>query len=261
MSSNDIADLTGKQHYHVIRDIKDMLTQLKVESALEGGNPNMDGLDFKGFFVEKREDNRQTKAIHLNRFYTEVLITGYDVVRRAAVIKRWHDLETGAASSASLPPAATHHESQMNLLNEIGRAFDLTDMTKAERITLLASYGKVDVADILSPVAKLYTALELPGCSRPTDSATEVEIKAEEEIYHSVTSLLKMHNISVSAGTFNQLLGEAGYLTRKWVGTYGYWSVSEKGKKFGRDSSKSSSTTPRWKESTFHTLLKELDVI
>jgi len=221
----------------------------------------MDGLDFKGFFVERREDNRQTKAIHLNRFYTEVLITGYDVVRRAAVIKRWHDLETGAVSPTSLPPATTHHESQMNLLNEIGRAFDLTDMTKAERITLLASYSEVDVANILSPVANLYTASELLGYSRPADGTPEAEIEAEEERHHSATSLLKMHNISVSAGTFNQLLGEAGYLDKKWVGTYGYWTVSEKGKKFGRDSSKSSSTTPRWKESTFHALLKELDVI
>lgn len=38
----------------------------------------------------------------LDRYHTEVLVTGYNVKRMAAVIKRWMDLETGAAKPVAV---------------------------------------------------------------------------------------------------------------------------------------------------------------
>ena len=87
MSSREIADLTGKRHGDVIRDIRAMLHQLGDDADLR--------------HVEAVEDRRgYTAEFLLDRYHTEILVTGYDVKRRAAVIKRWYDLESGIASPA-----------------------------------------------------------------------------------------------------------------------------------------------------------------
>jgi phage regulator Rha-like protein len=84
MSSREIAELTGKQHKDVMRDIRNMCEQMEIDSAQ---------------FCAQYKDptGRALPCFNLDRYHTEVLVTGYDVKRRAAVIKRWHDLETGTA--------------------------------------------------------------------------------------------------------------------------------------------------------------------
>lgn len=82
MSSKEIAELTGKKHPHVLRDIREMIEQLD--------NPYLDGIDF---VVNFREDNGQTESIELNHDLTMLLLTGYDVKARLKVIQRWKELE------------------------------------------------------------------------------------------------------------------------------------------------------------------------
>ncbi|MBD2798312.1 Rha family transcriptional regulator, partial [Xenorhabdus sp. 18] len=98
MSSREIAELTGKNHADVCRDIRSML------SALYGGEDRD--------YIRKADllyiTNQGVKCIQydlsnpnaweylLNRRHTEILVTGYDVVRRAAVIDRWFALESGS---------------------------------------------------------------------------------------------------------------------------------------------------------------------
>lgn len=90
MSSREIAELTGKQHAHVKRDIEMMCQDLGVHY------PNLES--------EYKAGNGQTYTEYcLDRYHTEVLVTGYDVKRRAAVIKRWYDLESGKAQPAATP--------------------------------------------------------------------------------------------------------------------------------------------------------------
>ncbi|WP_289105254.1 phage antirepressor KilAC domain-containing protein [uncultured Halomonas sp.] len=87
MSSREIAELTGKQHQHVKRDIEKMLESLGRDASTFGRT------------YQDSQNRFQTEYL-LDRYHTEVLVTGYDVKRRAAVIKRWYDLETGAAKPA-----------------------------------------------------------------------------------------------------------------------------------------------------------------
>ena len=84
MSSREIAELTGKRHDAVMRDIRNMLDAMKVSHHT---------------FVATYQDaqNKTRECFELDRYHTEILVTGYDVKRRAAVIKRWYDLETSQA--------------------------------------------------------------------------------------------------------------------------------------------------------------------
>lgn len=91
MSSREIADLTGKQHFHVKRDIEKMLADLG-EDASKSGCTYLDG------------QNRQQTEYLLDREHTDCLLTGYSAAMRMAVIKRWRELEEGSGRViATLP--------------------------------------------------------------------------------------------------------------------------------------------------------------
>lgn len=88
MTSREIAELTGKEHKNVIRDIRAMLDELK-----------SDGSDLS--HVQEDKDARgYTAAFHLDRELTDTLLTGYSAVARRKVIARWHKLEAQAAQPA-----------------------------------------------------------------------------------------------------------------------------------------------------------------
>lgn len=81
MTSREIADLTGKQHAHVMRDINSMFTELNI-------NPE----GYLHFWIHP-QNGQQYPEFRLDREYTECLITGYSAILRMKVIKRLHELE------------------------------------------------------------------------------------------------------------------------------------------------------------------------
>ena len=88
MSSREIAEFTEKRHDNVMRDIRLMLNGMgEAHLKYEGSYRDTSG--------------RMCKCFRLDRYHTEVLVTSYDVKRMSAVIKRWMDLETGAAKPAA----------------------------------------------------------------------------------------------------------------------------------------------------------------
>ena len=86
MTSLEIAELTNKTHSHVLRDIRRMIEELN--------DPYMDSEQYQVVM----NDKGQTSEILLDRELTETLITGYSVVIRRAVIKRWKELEEQVAA-------------------------------------------------------------------------------------------------------------------------------------------------------------------
>ncbi|WP_082656936.1 phage antirepressor KilAC domain-containing protein [Pseudomonas citronellolis] len=110
MTSREIAELTGKQHKHVIRDIREML------DALSEDGPDL------GHVREDRDGRGYTTNFHLDRELTETLITGYSIPLRHRVIRRLHELEERAAAPAipqtyseALRVAADLHEQNTQL--------------------------------------------------------------------------------------------------------------------------------------------------
>jgi Rha family phage regulatory protein len=89
MSSLEIAELTGKEHGHVMRDIRSMLEAL-------GGQSNF-GASYRN------SQNKEQPMYKLPYDETVCLLTGYDAKARMAVIKRWKELEAMQATTPKVP--------------------------------------------------------------------------------------------------------------------------------------------------------------
>ncbi|EMS9592653.1 Rha family transcriptional regulator [Salmonella enterica] len=102
MSSKEISKLTGKRHSDILRDIRSVLNELYADdyhnaklryeknqllTIVEGIVVNIDYRGMEGEYM-------------LDRKHTDVLITGYSLKYRAAVIERWHELEMSVSSGA-----------------------------------------------------------------------------------------------------------------------------------------------------------------
>lgn len=94
MTSREIADLTGKRHPDVKRDIEVMMVQLQ-EDVSKFAHTYLDAM------------NRSQTEYALDREHTECLVTGYNALLRMKVIKRLHELEGNLFPSLpqSLPEA------------------------------------------------------------------------------------------------------------------------------------------------------------
>lgn len=97
MTSREIADLTGKRHADVMRDVRKMLTELEIEqnAVLRFDNSGANG--------------RRVDFFELDKDLTMTLVTGYNAKLRMAVIKRVGELEAGMVA---ITQATTLDEAQ-----------------------------------------------------------------------------------------------------------------------------------------------------
>lgn len=80
MSSREIAELTGKRHTDVMRDIRNMLEQLEVGERKFASS----------YFSDQ---NKELPCFELDRLHVECLLTGYSIPLRMKVLERLKDLE------------------------------------------------------------------------------------------------------------------------------------------------------------------------
>ena len=90
MSSREIAELTGKRHSDVMRDIRVMLLELRLPER-----------KFASSYFDSNGQERP--AMELNKELTETLVSGYSIKLRHAIIKRWNELEAKESSALILP--------------------------------------------------------------------------------------------------------------------------------------------------------------
>ncbi len=84
MSSLEIAELTGKEHYNVMRDIKRMLEDLEIGA-----------LKFEGTY--KTVQGKDMPCFQLPKDLTITLCAGYSTPLRKKIIDRWLELEARPA--------------------------------------------------------------------------------------------------------------------------------------------------------------------
>lgn len=90
MSSVEIAELTGKRHDHVIRDIRNLLAQGVAA-------PNFG----EGTYKDANQQDRP--CFNLTKKGCLILASGYDAKLRERIIDRWEELETKSRQSFQVP--------------------------------------------------------------------------------------------------------------------------------------------------------------
>lgn len=105
MSSREIAELTGKEHRHVRRDIQIMCEQLKIDES-RFGHTYVDSM------------NRNQYEYLLDQETSLCLVAGYSAPLRMAIIKRWKELEDQALKP-QLPDFTNPVEAARAWANEV----------------------------------------------------------------------------------------------------------------------------------------------
>ncbi|MCK7579819.1 MAG: Rha family transcriptional regulator [Chromatiales bacterium] len=107
MTSREIADMTGKRHDNVLRDIRAMIERFEAHNSnvkrAREADPNMDwpaNSDLSWHCESDTYIDEQGKPRDqyvLDKDTTLTLVAGYDPVGRMRIIKRWQELEAGHA--------------------------------------------------------------------------------------------------------------------------------------------------------------------
>ncbi|KFJ08549.1 phage antirepressor KilAC domain protein [Delftia acidovorans] len=87
MSSREIAELTGRDHGNVMRDIRTLLDDLQASDL----KPVCETTTYAG------ANGQRYPQYELDRDTCLTLLLGYDAVARMKVVKRWQELEAQAA--------------------------------------------------------------------------------------------------------------------------------------------------------------------
>lgn len=95
MTSREIAELTGKEHKNVLRDIDNLLISLGSELSL-GFSMTYEGPKELGY-----------RYFLLDRDSAYCLMSGYDAISRMRIIKRWQELEAAQKVQISLEETAS----------------------------------------------------------------------------------------------------------------------------------------------------------
>jgi anti-repressor protein len=143
MSSKEIADLTGKEHRNVLRDIREMLDQL--------GCSDLSSKEYQVILAP----NNMTAEILLNKDLSVCLVSGYNVQLRMAIIKRWNELEAQAQQNFAVPTTFSQALLLAAQLEEQKEQLALQVAQQQQVIEVIQP--KADVYDIIANRDNTYT--------------------------------------------------------------------------------------------------------
>lgn len=136
MSSREIAELCEKEHFNVKRDCEVMFKGLQ-----------LDALKFEGIYFDSM--NRQQTEYLLDEELTMTLVTGYNIVLRNRIIKRWKELEDKASKPVEL--------SRMELI-QLALAAEQENQALKDHVAVLAP--KAQALDTIAGTSNTYCIRE-----------------------------------------------------------------------------------------------------
>ena len=142
MSSLEIAKLTGKEHFNVLVDIRKMLEELELGD-----------LKFQDTYLSAQK--KQMPCFNLPKRECFILVSGYNLKLRAAIIDRWQELEN--QSKPSMPTTyiaalealiASEKAKELALLQVDELQVELDESKAYCTIKRFAFYNKIDWRDL-----------------------------------------------------------------------------------------------------------------
>ena len=133
MSSREIAELCEKEHFHVKRDCEVVFRGL-----------NLDASKFGCTYLDSV--NREQTEYLLDEELTMTLITGYSILLRNRVIKRWKELEDKASKPVEL--------SRMELI-QLALAAEQENQALKDHVAVLEP--KAQVMDLIADTVNTYS--------------------------------------------------------------------------------------------------------
>jgi anti-repressor protein len=135
LSSRAIAEITGKKHADVMRDMRTTLEQVDIDHS-----------KFAGVYLGGNGQNRA--CYHLPRRECDLVVSGYSAKYRLAIIDRWQELETRAKQPFQIP--ATHADALrlaadlMERFEEVAPKIEYFDrVAKSESVCQMAVAAQV----------------------------------------------------------------------------------------------------------------------
>jgi hypothetical protein len=225
MSSREIANVTGKRHDNVLRDIAAMLKDLKV-----------DLLRFEDIYLDGR--NREQLQYLLDREHTDCLLTGYSAPMRMKVIRRWRELEQQQGAREQVLLNGTKVVGELAILECFTRLLKPAPSSQMLMLAKIAANNGLD-AKFLPGYAVDAAPDAAGGSSMPTKA---------------ITALIKDHGIASTAAAFNRALAAKGLLKQlqrknSKQEMVDFWCVTDKGMTYGKNLTNPQSpreTQPHW---------------
>lgn len=225
MSSREIANVTGKRHNNVKRDIVSMLSELEE-----------DVLSFERIYLDGYK--REQVEYLLDRELTDTLLTGYSAKMRRAVIRRWTELEGQGAARQAVIANGT------KVIGELAILECFTRLLKPAPSSQVMMLNQIAVNNGLDPKF-------LPGYA--VDAAPDATGGSSMPT-KAVTALIKENGIASTAAAFNRALAAHGFIKvmqrkNSKQEMVDFWSITDKGLRFGKNLTSPQSqreTQPHW---------------
>ena len=156
MTSLEIAELTGKEHRNVVRDIRNMLEELQLSPP-----------EFSAIYKDQQLIDRP--CFNLPKRETLILVSGYSVEMRAKIIDRWQELENQVRF-----PALTDHSQVLVEINTRLAKIEETQVPKRGRQSTEGwnNHHKRDLARVQAEIRSLKSEIKT---SPPTPTAEHSE--------------------------------------------------------------------------------------
>lgn len=184
MTSREIADLTGKEHKHVLADIRGMLEGLGLRSAdFSADLPDGYGRTQPAFQLPKRE--------------TLILVSGYSIGMRARIIDRWQELEAG--TSVAVP---------QTMAQALRLAADQAERIEQQQLAIAAAKPAVEFVERYVHADGLKGFRETCKLLRANEARFR-EFVIAEKIMYRLGGSLTAHQNHIDAGRFEVRTGVA----------------------------------------------------